>query len=245
MLRGGVIKEQGADVFGLTRLEGVLFDLDGTLVDSVPDLAEAARRMLIELGEPPRSDEEIAEFVGKGIPVLVERALTVGRTSVSEETLSRATRCFMAHYSETNGSRTVCYPSVPEVLTRLKSSGLKIGCVTNKASAFVTPLLDQLGLLPLFDCIVAGDTLANKKPEPEPIWHACDQLGVSRAHVLMVGDSSNDALCARRAGVPVVLMTYGYNEGVPVDTVDCDGLHSNFDELLSLLAYIRPAGADQ
>lgn len=227
------------------RLEGVLFDLDGTLVDSVPDLAEAARRMLKELGEPPRSDEEIAQFVGKGIPVLVERALTEGRDKVSAESLNGAIHCFMAHYSETNGSLTVCYPGVPEVLMRLKSSGVKLGCVTNKASAFVAPLLDQLGLLSLFDCIVAGDTLAKKKPEPEPIWHACDQLGVSRERVLMVGDSSNDALCARRAGIPVVLMTYGYNEGVPVDTVDCDGLHSNFDELLSLLAYTRPAGADQ
>lgn len=235
---------KGVVVLGLTRLEGVLFDLDGTLVDSVPDLAEAARRMLKELGEPPRSDEEIARFVGKGIPVLVERALTVGRGKVSAESLDGAIHCFMRHYSETNGSLTVCYPNVPEVLVRLQTSGVKLGCVTNKASAFVAPLLDHLGLLSLFDCIVAGDTLAKKKPEPEPIWHACDQLGLSRERVLMVGDSSNDALCARRAGIPVVLMTYGYNEGVPVDTVDCDGLHSNFDELLSLLAYTRPAGAD-
>lgn len=216
-------------------LQAVLFDLDGTLVDSIPDLAEAARRMLSELGEPARSDAEVAGFVGKGIPVLVERTLTVGRSPVSPERLAQAIASFMKHYAETNGLLTVCYPGVREVLSQLRERGLKIGCVTNKAVAFVAPLLVQVDLLQYVDCIVGGDTLAKKKPDPEPMWHACEQLGVAREHVLMVGDSSNDALCARRAGIPVVLMTYGYNEGVPVDTVDCDGLLSNFVELLPLL----------
>jgi phosphoglycolate phosphatase len=219
----------------LGRLEAVLFDLDGTLVDSVPDLAEAARRMLHELGEPSRGDDEIASFVGKGIPVLVERALAVGRSAVSADRLSDAIASFMGHYAETNGLRTMCYPGVRETLLQLRARGLKIGCVTNKAAAFVAPLLEKLDLLSFFDCIVGGDTLARKKPDPEPLWYACEQLGVTRAHVLMVGDSSNDALCARRAGIPVVLMTYGYNEGVPVDTVDCDGLLSAFPELLPLI----------
>jgi phosphoglycolate phosphatase len=216
-------------------LRAVLFDLDGTLVDSVPDLAEAARRMLVDLGELPRTDGEIASFVGKGIPVLVERALTVGRRPIASDLLSRGISSFMHHYAETNGLRTVCYPGVPEVLRRLHEQGLKIACVTNKSEAFVAPLLAQVNLRQYIDCIVGGDTLDNRKPDPEPLWHACDELGVAREHVLMVGDSSNDALCARRAGIPVVLMTYGYNEGVPVDTVDCDGLLSSFVELLPLL----------
>lgn len=218
-----------------TGLKAVLFDLDGTLVDSVPDLAEAARRMLADMGELSRTDQEIAGFVGKGIPVLVERALTVDRSPVAPERLTQAIASFMKHYADTNGLLTVCYPGVREVLSRLREKGLHIACVTNKAEAFVAPLLTKLGLADFIDCVVGGDTLASRKPDPEPIWYACERLGASAEQTLMVGDSSNDALCARRAGIPVVLMTYGYNEGVPVDSVDCDGLLSSFLELIPLI----------
>jgi phosphoglycolate phosphatase len=211
--------------------QAIFFDLDGTLVDSVPDLAEAARRMLAELGEQTRSDAEIASFVGKGIPVMVERALSVGRAPVSPPRLAQAIVCFTAHYDVTNGLLTRAYPGVAEALPLLRARGLKMGCVTNKAEAFIAPLLAQLGFLEFMDCIVGGDTLAQKKPDPEPLWHACALVGVPREAALMVGDSGNDALCARRAGMPVLLMTYGYNEGVAVDTEDCDGLLSSFLEL--------------
>lgn len=216
--------------------QAIFFDLDGTLVDSVPDLAEAARRMLAELGEPTRSDAEISAFVGKGIPVMVERALTVGRVPVSPEQLREAIAAFMRHYDVTNGELTVAYPGVAETLPVLHARGIKLGCVTNKAEAFIAPLLEKLGLLRYMGCIVGGDTLMQKKPEPEPLWHACKVVGVRHEAALMVGDSGNDALCARRAGIPVLLMTYGYNEGVPVDTVDCDGLLSSLAELLPRLA---------
>ena len=215
--------------------QAIFFDLDGTLVDSVPDLAEAARRMLAEMGEPTRSDAEISTFVGKGIPVMVERALTVGRQPAPEARLKEAIACFMHHYDVTNGQLTVAYPGIVETLPLLRQRGLKMGCVTNKAEAFIAPLLEKLGLLQYMDCIVGGDTLAKKKPDPEPLWHACKAVGVAREEALMVGDSGNDALCARRAGIPVLLMTYGYNEGVPVDTVDCDGLLSSLIELPALL----------
>lgn len=214
----------------------IFFDLDGTLVDSVPDLAEAARRMLAELGEPTRSDAEVATYVGKGIPMMVERALTVGRGPVSAERLAQAIPVFMRHYEATNGKLTRAYPGVAETLPLLKARGLKLGVVTNKAEAFIAPLLDELGLGQYFDCLVGGDTLPQKKPDPEPLWHACERVGVPREAALMVGDSGNDALCARRAGIPVLLMTYGYNEGVPVDTEDCDGLLSSFAELPPLLS---------
>lgn len=216
--------------------QAIFFDLDGTLVDSVPDLAEAARRMLADLGEAPRSDAEVATFVGKGIPVMVERALTVGRAPVSPQRLQQAIALFMRHYDVTNGLLTRPYPGVLETLPQLRARGLKMGCVTNKAEAFIGPLLEKLGLRAFMDCIVGGDTLAQKKPDPEPLWHACEVVGVPRERALMVGDSGNDALCARRAGIPVLLMTYGYNEGVPVDSVDCDGLLSSFIELPPLLA---------
>jgi len=215
--------------------KAVFFDLDGTLVDSVPDLAEAARRMLAELGEPTRTDEEVSTFVGKGIPKMVERSLTVGRSAVSEERLQEGIASFMRHYGDTNGLLTRPYPGVLETLPELQRRGLKMGCVTNKAEAFVAPLLEKLGMLQYMGCIVGGDTLPKKKPDPEPLWHACKLFGVDRSEALMVGDSGNDALCARRAEIPVLLMTYGYNEGVAVDTVDCDGLLSSFNEIPPLL----------
>lgn len=218
--------------------QAIFFDLDGTLVDSIPDLAEAARRMLAELGEPTRSDAEVASFVGKGIPVLVERTLSVGRSPVSRERLQQAIQAFMRHYEDTNGVLTRAYPGVVETLAWLKDQGFRMACVTNKAETFVAPLLEKLDLLRFMACLVGGDTLPQKKPEPEPLWHACEKLGVAREEALMVGDSSNDALCARRAGIPVLLMTYGYNEGVPVDSVDCDGLLSSLLELPPLLAPI-------
>lgn len=214
----------------------IFFDLDGTLVDSVPDLAEAARRMLAELGEPTRTDAEITTFVGKGIPVMVERALTVGRAPVSAERHAQAVASFMRHYEDTNGKLTRAYPGVAETLPQLKARGLKLGVVTNKAEAFIAPLLDELGLGAYFDCLIGGDTLPRKKPDPDPLWHGCELLGVPHEAALMVGDSGNDALCARRAGIPVLLLTYGYNEGVPVDTEDCDGLLSSLTGLLPLLA---------
>lgn len=214
----------------------IFFDLDGTLVDSVPDLAEAARRMLAELGEPGRTDAEVATYVGKGIPTMVERALTIGRSPVDAARLAQAVEVFMRHYEDTNGKLTRAYPGVAETLPVLRARGLKLGVVTNKAEAFIAPLLVELGLGEYFDCLIGGDTLAQKKPDPEPLWHACTLVGVAREAALMVGDSGNDALCARRAGIPVLLMTYGYNEGVPVDTEDCDGLLSSFLELPALLA---------
>ncbi len=214
----------------------IFFDLDGTLVDSVPDLAEAARRMLHELGEPTRTDAEVATYVGKGIPMMVERALGTGRAPVEPARLAQAVEVFMRHYEDTNGKLTRAYPGVAETLPVLRARGLKLGVVTNKAEAFIAPLLVELGLGEYFDCLIGGDTLPQKKPDPEPLWHACDLVGVPRELALMVGDSGNDALCARRSGIPVLLMTYGYNEDVPVDTEDCDGLLSSFLELPALLA---------
>ncbi|MDQ7990703.1 MAG: phosphoglycolate phosphatase [Candidatus Dactylopiibacterium sp.] len=214
----------------------IFFDLDGTLVDSVPDLAEAARRMLADLGEPARSDAEVATFVGKGIPVMVERALTVGRGPVTAARLADAVARFMTHYAGINGQRTRLYPDVAQTLEWLRARGYRLGVVTNKAETFIAPLLRELGILAYMDVLVGGDTLAQKKPDPEPLWHACAAVGVEPGEALMVGDSGNDALCARRAGLPVLLLTYGYNEGVAVDTEDCDGLLSTLAGLPPRLA---------
>jgi phosphoglycolate phosphatase len=218
------------------RPQAILFDLDGTLVDANPDLAEAVRRMLADVGEPTRSDEEVGRFVGKGVGMLVERSLNVGRREHSQSEIDIALERFLFHYAEVNGHKATVYPDVRETLEILRERGMPMACVTNKSSGFSVVLLQQLGLAGFFACIVGGDTLLQKKPEPEPLLHACRALGVSPAQTLMIGDSGNDALAARRAGMPVLLVTYGYNEGVAVDSIDCDGLLSSFAELPQLLA---------
>lgn len=211
-------------------VEAVLFDLDGTLVDSLPDIALSANRMLAELGRPQRDTAEIRRFVGKGIPNLVTRCMTEG-AQADEVEIEAAIAAFRRHYAGINGQCAVVYPTVQDTLTQMRAMGLKLACVTNKAEAFTLPLLEQLDLARHFEAVVSGDTLAVKKPDPAVLQHACTLLGTQRA--LMIGDSANDAVAARAAGLPVLLVTYGYSEGVPVDTIECDGLLSTASDALA------------
>ncbi|MDR2688682.1 MAG: phosphoglycolate phosphatase [Azoarcus sp.] len=214
----------------------VLFDLDGTLLDTIADLADAANLMLAERGHAPRSQEEVHGFVGNGIADLVYRCLSEGRATVAEAETAAALEAFHRHYANVNGRRTRPYPGVSKLLAALAARGLKMAVVTNKATAFTLPLLEQFGIAPYFGAVVCGDTLPIRKPDPAMIEHACAQLGVKPAESLMIGDSANDALAARAAGAPVLLMTYGYSEGAPVETIDCDGLLSSACQILNCLA---------
>ena len=204
----------------------VLFDLDGTLLDTIADLADAANLALAELGRPARTQDEIHSFVGKGIPHLVRRCMTEG-TQATEAEIEHAVAVFRRHYARVNGVRTRIYPGVTDTLDAMRARGLRLAVVTNKAEAFTLPLLERMAIAHYFDAVVSGDTLPVKKPDPAVVNLACERLGVSAAEALMIGDSANDALAAQGAGMPVLLVTYGYNEGVPVDTIECDGLLSN------------------
>jgi phosphoglycolate phosphatase len=217
-------------------ISAILFDLDGTLCDANPDLAEAVRRTLADIGESTRSDEEVGRFVGKGVAVLVERALNDGRRVHTQAEVDAALARFTVHYAEVNGRKATLYPHVRETLEILRERGISCACVTNKAETFTRPLLRTLGIADFFASVVGGDTLPQKKPDPEPLLHACRELGVSPQQALMIGDSENDALAARGAGIPVWLMRGGYSEGIDVDSIDCDGLLSSFAELPMLLA---------
>ncbi|HEX5127217.1 MAG TPA: phosphoglycolate phosphatase [Rhodocyclaceae bacterium] len=212
-------------------IKAVLFDLDGTLVDSIPDLLEATRRMLNELGEPTRSGKEIKRFVGKGFAYLVEQTLTQDRAPKTRDELDHAMSVFARHYSAVNGVKSKVYPDVIETLKTLQKRGVLMACVTNKSIAFTGPLLALMKLSRYFECVVSGDTLPQKKPAPQPLLHACKLLGVSVRETIMVGDSIIDAQAAQAAGIPVLLVTYGYSESQPVDTIKCDGLVSSFAEL--------------
>lgn len=216
----------------------VLFDLDGTLLDTIADLTTAANRMLVELGRPPRTQQQIHGFVGKGIADLVRRCLTEDAHADAAE-LAAALPVFRRHYAEVNGRATRIYPGVPETLAALRARGLRLAVVTNKAGAFTLPLLAAMGLAEYFEVVVSGDTLAVRKPDPAVLHHACALLGVAAHEALMVGDSANDALAARAAGIPVMLVNYGYSEGLAVDTLECDGLLSN---ALQMLDHLVPPG---
>ena len=206
-------------------VRAVLFDLDGTLLDTIEDLAEASNRMLEELGRPRRPLAQIHSFVGKGIPNLVRRCMTEDARA-SEAEIEQAVASFRRHYAQVNGQNTRIYPGVLDTLDAMRALNLQLACVTNKAEAFTLPLLERMGLMPYFGAVVSGDTLPVKKPDPAVLHHACDLLGVASRHALMIGDSANDAQAARAAGMPVLLVTYGYSEGMPVDTIECDGLLS-------------------
>ena len=206
--------------------QSVTFDLDGTLLDTIADLAEGCRLMLEEVGEPPRSQAEVHSFVGKGMAVLVERCLTHGQAP-SADKLHVAIESFKRHYAAINGRSAQIYPGVLEGLRAWKASGIKMGVVTNKPGMFTETLLDRMAMTEYFDVIVSGDTTAHKKPHPEPILHACRILGVRPDRNLHIGDSKHDIHAAHAAGCLAYAVPYGYNEGEPVDSANCDALVSD------------------
>jgi phosphoglycolate phosphatase len=207
----------------------VTLDLDGTLLDTVPDLAAAANLMLRELGLAERDEAEIRLFVGRGIPNLVQRCVT--RESAPDGTfLGRANEVFRRHYALTNGRRSAPFPGVLEGLAAFRRMGLSMACITNKAAAFTEPLLRMTGLAEYISLAVSGDSLPEKKPHPLPLLYACEQLGVPPSHNLHIGDSRHDTFAARAAGCPVFCVPYGYNEGGDVRELDCDAIVSTLDE---------------
>jgi phosphoglycolate phosphatase len=201
-------------------IRAVLIDLDGTLMDTVPDLAEAANRMRADFGWPRLPVERIAQFIGKGVEVLVHRALTddIAGQAAPEE-FARGRAAFYRHYHATNGELAVVFHHVPEALQRLRELGLKLACVTNKPREFTIPLLARVGLAPWFDAVVAGDDVKEKKPHPALLYAACRQIGMAPHESLMIGDSINDAMAARTAGCGAVLVETGYNEGEHISTL--------------------------
>ena len=218
------------------RVKAVTIDLDGTLADTIPDLAVAANLMLRELGRAELPLERIRDFVGKGIPKLVERSLAgaVDGTAPAE-LMARALPVFERHYAGVNGRHSVLYPGVEEGLRALRSMQMPLACVTNKSGRFTQPLLEQLGIAGYFEQVVAGDTLPQKKPDPAQLLHACRAFGIAPGEMLMIGDSVNDAQAARAAGCPVFCVTYGYNEGQDVRTLDVDAIVASLIEAKRLI----------
>jgi len=195
----------------------ILIDLDGTLVDSVPDLAYCVDAMLARLGRPARGEAAVRTWVGNGVERLVRRALS-GRLDgePDEADYQRAYPIFLELYAENTCNRSALYPGVREGLEFLREAGYPLGCVTNKAARFTEPLLQQLGIRDFFSIVISGDSLPRQKPDPLPLIHAAGHFGVKPEESLMIGDSVSDVTAARAAGFRIICTSYGYNHGIDI-----------------------------
>ena len=216
-------------------ISAIVIDLDGTLLHSAPELAEAANRMLREMDYPLVSQELLASYIGNGIGWLVKRALTGEMHATPDAALyEHALPIFEKHYTGLL-LESKPYDGVIEGLEAMLAAGFRLGCITNKAERFTGPLLEGSGLARYFEIVVSGDTLPEKKPHPLPLLHAAEFFGIPAGELLMIGDSLNDALAARAAGCPVFCVPYGYNHGEPAETLDVDAVIANLSAALPLI----------
>lgn len=217
-----------------SELQAVIVDLDGTMVDTLGDFVVVLNRMLDDLGLPGVDRGFIERTVGKGSEHLLRR--TLARSLAPEEVerlFAPAWDRYHHHYVAINGDHSEVYPGVREGLQALRDRGLKLACLTNKPSDFALPLLEKKGLAPFFERTFGGDAFERKKPDPLPLLKTCEALGTAPGRTLMVGDSSNDARAAQAAGCPVVLVTYGYNHGEPVQDTPANGYVDSLSRLFA------------
>ncbi len=215
----------------------VLIDVDGTLVDSVPDLAYCVDEMLKRIDMPVRGEAAVREWVGNGVETLVKRALTNDLNGEPDAALfAKAMPIFDELYAVNNSQRSNLYPGVEEALQQFQQSGdYKLACVTNKAARFTLPILQDLGIRDYFEMVVCGDTLEKKKPDPLPLLYSAEQMGVKPEDSLMLGDSMSDVKAARAAGFAIVCMSYGYNHGEDIRDYNPDAVIDKMTEFFHLV----------
>jgi len=214
----------------------ILFDLDGTLVDSAPDIAIALDGTIRDAGFPPPGEALSRDWIGNGSRVLVQRAL-VWATGQAVEDLEpsleeRVFEGFLAHYADSNGAASRLCDGALNALQFWHQRGVPMAVVTNKPLQFVPPLLSVLGIEKHFSVLLGGECVIEKKPSPMPLLHACERLRVAAGNSLMVGDSGNDVLAARAAAMPVVGVRGGYNHGGVIEDNHPDLVIDSLEELI-------------
>jgi phosphoglycolate phosphatase len=228
----------------LSNIDAVMVDLDGTMVDTMGDFEAALNLCLADIDLPKVSPAGVNIAVGKGsehlirtvlrhqldLPEVKASGMVCDNTGV-ENLFEPAFARYQHHYERVNGKFAQTYPGVLQGLQQLQARGLKMACLTNKPTAFAKALLADKGLAGFFSHVFGGDAFARKKPDPMPLLETCKAMGTTPARTLMIGDSQNDALAARAAACPVILVTYGYNHGEPIQGVECDGFIDRIDEL--------------
>jgi phosphoglycolate phosphatase len=212
-------------------IKAAIIDLDGTMLDTMPDFHVALNGMRADLGLAPIAQAVITPMVGKGSDNLIRAVLALDYDAATVALkFDAAMASYQRHYLAINGRHSVLFDGVVEGLQAMRDDGLRLACVTNKPIAFTTPLLALKGLDGFFDVVYGGDSLAQKKPHPLPLLTVCADFDLAPSSVVAIGDSSNDAEAARAAGCPVLTVPYGYNHGRPVQEIDSDGI---VDSLLS------------
>jgi len=217
------VGRQGVDSRVPLIADAVFIDLDGTLIDTAPDLGRALNCTLDELGHAPVGDDLVRTWIGRGAAVLVQHALQETTGVAPASTLhALALARFLELYATGLCVRSKIYPGVETVLAQLSAAGFRLACVTNKREAMTVPLLEQIGLMSYFDAVICGDSQDSMKPEPGPLLHACERLEISPQRCVLVGDSDNDILAAQAAGMAVIWVTYGYNQGLDLAAMQPD-----------------------
>lgn len=213
----------------------VMFDLDGTLLDTAPQIAEAANRMLVALGKPMLPQAQISTYIGEGVQNLIKRCLTGSTQGEPDAALFAQAQPLYQDFYAANAKQSVAFSGVAQALQALKQRGYRLACVTNKPEKFTLPLLQEAGLADFFEMVVSGDSLPKKKPDPLPLLHICKTLDVLPAEAMMVGDSDTDIAAAHAAGCFVVTVPYGYNQGRAIDAAQVDATVQQLTELIELV----------
>ena len=211
----------------------VIFDLDGTLVDSSAEIATALARTFADLGLAALAIADVEALIGRGVRVLVQRALA--QAGVASVDVDAAVERFEAHYAQTVGTAAELYPGALAGMRRLREAGIGLSVVTNKPRFFTQQLLDRLGVAEMLAAVVAGDDGIRRKPHGDMLLAACVRMGSQPGETLMLGDSENDVVAARAAGCPVWCVPYGYNEGRGADTLACDRLVDTIEAAARLI----------
>ncbi len=216
--------------------EAICFDLDGTLIDSAPDLALAVDLTFKEMQRKPCPESKVRQWIGNGVDKLLHRALTNSIDGTADDDLFQRSRAlFFKAYKDNIGHSSKLYQGVEETLKQLSGKQIMLACVTNKDRAFTIPLLKKLGVKHFFITIVCGDDVANKKPSPDALYTATEQLGVTTSQCVMVGDSKSDVGAANDANMDIICVDYGYNQGVDLSLLPITAMISDFREIEPLL----------
>ncbi len=221
---------------GVFAADAILFDLDGTLIHTAPDLVTAVNSTLEALGLTAYPADRITGWIGNGASRLVKRALTGEYEGEPDpERFAQAMEIFNQHYAKVLCVDSKPYPGVVAALTDLSRRGFRMACVTNKPRDFTEPLLRALNLAQFFELVLSGDSLGEKKPHPLPLLHACRELGVAPHRAVLVGDSLNDVQAAKSAGMPVVCVRFGYADLAALTKSSPDAMIDAFQELPGLI----------
>lgn len=212
-------------------IRNIFFDLDGTLINSLTDIAAALNQMRGHFNLAPVDNKKVAEFIGPGFPSTIKKVLHDLDQETTVENIDHALKLTREFYAQNLGNNTHVYPGVIETLTQLKTQGVKLAVVTNAEERHAIKLLNKLNLLDFFEVIVGGNTTAFYKPNPEPLQYAMEQLAASKDNSVMVGDSESDYLCAKAVAVPCVFVTHGYHYGFDFDTHQPHAVIDRFEQL--------------